>query len=205
MRILIAEDDFTSRNLLKTLLARSGHEVVATVNGTEAWEAMQRPDAPRLAILDWMMPEIDGLDLCRRIRAQKTDRPPYVIMVTTKGEKSDIIAGLEAGADDYLPKPYNPGELHARVNVGLRLIETQDMLAGKIEELHQALDHIKTLRSIVPICSCCKKIRDDRGYWNQVEVYIREHTEVEFSHSICPECRKELYPGSATEKAKGNL
>ncbi|MCE5284146.1 MAG: response regulator transcription factor [Deltaproteobacteria bacterium] len=204
MRILIAEDDFTSRNLLKTLLARRGHEVVSTVNGAEAWEAMQRPDAPRLAILDWMMPQIDGLDLCRRIRARKTDRPPYVIMVTTKGEKSDIIAGLEGGADDYLPKPYNPGELHARVNVGLRLIEMQDMLAGKIEELHQALDHIKTLRGIVPICSCCKKIRDDQGYWNQVEVYVREHTEVEFSHSICPECRKELYPGSAKEKAEGN-
>ncbi len=204
MRILIAEDDFTSRNLLKTLLARRGHEVVATVNGAEAWEAMQRPDAPRLAILDWMMPEIDGVDLCRRIRARKTDRPPYVIMVTTKGEKTDIIAGLEAGADDYLPKPYNPGELHARVNVGLRMIEMQDMLAGKIEELHQALDHIKTLRGIVPICSCCKKIRDDQGYWNQVEVYIREHTEVEFSHSICPECRRDLYPGSAKEKAEGN-
>ncbi len=204
MRILIAEDDITSRNLLKILLARSGHEVLATVNGAEALEAMQRPDAPRLAILDWMMPEIDGLDLCRRIRAQETDRRPYLIMVTTKGEKADIIAGLDAGADDYLPKPYNPGELHARINVGLRQIEMQDILAGKIKELHQAMDQIKTLRGIVPICSCCKKIRDDQGYWNQVEVYVREHTEAEFSHSLCPECRKELYAGAGKGRAEGN-
>ena len=108
MRILIAEDDFTSRTVLTGVLKKHGHEVVATVNGAEAWQAMQQPDAPPLAILDWMMPEMDGIDVCRRVRALETDRPPYIIMLTTKGEKADIVAGLEAGADDYLPKPYDP-------------------------------------------------------------------------------------------------
>ncbi|MFZ4439301.1 MAG: response regulator transcription factor [Syntrophales bacterium] len=194
MRILIAEDDITSHRLLKVLLTKRGHEVVGTVNGAQAWQAMQQPDAPPLAILDWMMPEIDGLDVCRRIRALETDRPPYIIMLTTKGEKTDIVAGLEAGADDYLAKPYDSGELHARIDVGRRLIEMQTALVGKIEELREALDQIKTLRGIIPICASCKKIRDDQGYWNQVEVYVREHTEAKFSHGICPDCMTKLYP-----------
>lgn len=203
MKILIAEDDFTSRSLLKALLIKRGHEVVATVNGAEAWEAMQKPDAPPLAILDWMMPEMDGLDVCRHIRALETDRPPYIIMLTTKGEKADIIAGLDAGASDYLPKPYDSGELHARIDVGRRLIEMQTILAGKIEELREALDHIKTLQGILPICSFCKKIRDDQGYWTQVESYISKHTDAQFSHGICPGCVKQHYPEFAKNSEGG--
>ena len=114
--------------------------------------------------------------------------------LTTKGEKADIVAGLEAGANDYLPKPYDPGELHARIDVGRRLIEMQDILLGKIEELSAALDHIKTLQGILPICSFCKKIRDDKGYWSQVESYIAKHTDAQFSHGLCPECLKTHYP-----------
>jgi phosphoserine phosphatase RsbU/P len=194
MRILIAEDDFTSRAILAGVLKKYGHEIVATENGMEAWSAMQQPNAPQLAILDWMMPEMDGPEVVRRIRALQTDRPPYIIMLTAKGEKADIIAGLEAGANDYLAKPFDPGELRARVEVGRRMVEMQEALATKIEELHQAFDQIKTLRGIVPICANCKKIRDDQGYWNQVEVYVRDHSEAEFSHSICPDCVKTLYP-----------
>ena len=199
MKILIAEDDFTSRTLLKALLTKRGHEVVATVNGAEAWEAMQLADAPHMAILDWMMPEMDGLDVCRHIRGRETDQPPYIIMLTTKGEKADIVAGLEAGANDYLPKPYDPGELHARIDVGRRLIDMQGILAGKIEELRAALDHIKTLQGFLPICSFCKKIRDDKGYWSQVESYISHHTDAQFSHGICPECLKKNYPEFAKD------
>jgi sigma-B regulation protein RsbU (phosphoserine phosphatase) len=203
MKILIAEDDITSRSLLKVLLTKRGHEVVATENGAEAWQAMQRSDAPRLAILDWIMPEMDGLDVCRHIRGLETDRPPYIIVLTTKGEKADIVAGLEAGANDYLPKPYDPGELHARIDVGRRLIEMQTILAGKIEELRDALDHIKTLQGILPICSFCKKIRDDQGYWTQVESYISKHTDAQFSHGICPECVKQHYPEFAKNSEGG--
>ena len=194
MRILIAEDDFTSRTELAGVMKKGGQEVVETVNGAAAWDALQQRDAPQLAILDWTMPEMDGPEVVRRVRALQTDRPPYIIMLTARGEKADIIAGLEAGASDYLAKPFDPGELRARVEVGRRMVEMQDALASKAEALRLALDQIRTLSGIVPICANCKKIRDDRGYWNQVEVYVRDHTDAKFSHGICPECKEKLYP-----------
>lgn len=194
MRILIAEDDLTSRVVLTGMLKKEGHEVIAAVNGAEAWLILQQPDAPPLVILERMMPEMDGIDVVRQIRTMQTSRPFYIIMLTSRGEKADIIEGLDAGANDYITKPFDPGELRARIEVGRRMIEMQDALTAKVEELHLALDQIRTLRGIVPICSNCKKIRDDTGYWKQVEVYVREHTEAEFSHGICPECMKKLYP-----------
>ena len=194
MRILIADDDFTSRVMLAALLKKSGHEVVETANGSESWEELRKPDAPRLAILDWMMPEMDGPEVVRRVRALETDQPPYVIMLTARGEKADIIAGLDAGADDYLAKPFHPGELRARVEVGRRLIEMQEQLATQVRELRQALEHIKTLQGILPICMHCKKIRNDTGYWEQVEAYVGRHSEALFSHGICPECMEQHYP-----------
>lgn len=194
MRILIADDEFTSRNMLAAILTKAGHEVVETTNGAEALQFLQQPDAPHFAILDWMMPEMDGVDVVRRVRELKTDQPPYIIILTTRGEKADLIAGLDAGANDYLSKPFDVGELRARIEVGRRMIDPQAALAAKIEELGRALDQIKTLRGIVPICAHCKKIRNDVGYWQQVEMYVREHTEAEFSHGICPECAKKYYP-----------
>ncbi len=140
MQILIAEDDFTSRAILTAVLKKQGYEVVATVNGADAWAAMQQADAPKLAILDWMMPEMDGIEVCQRIRALETNQPPYIIMLTSKDEKANIITGLEAGADDYLVKPYDPGELGARVRVGLRMIEMQAALI----ESRKALAHEAT-------------------------------------------------------------
>lgn len=192
MKILIAEDDLTSRIVIAGILKNEGHEVIVTTNGKEAWQVLQQVDAPAMVILDWMMPEVDGPEVVRRVRAMQTNRPSYIIILTTKGEKEDIIAGLKAGANDYLTKPFDPGELYARVEVGRRMIEMQNSLAAKIEELSQAFDQIKTLRGIVPICACCKKIRDDKGYWNQVEIYVSNHTEAEFSHGFCPECKDKL-------------
>lgn len=194
MRILIAEDDKTSCSILKSLLTRQGYEVVETVDGEQAWHAMQKLDAPGLAILDWLMPKMDGPDVVRRIRAVPTDKPPYIIMLTVKNEKMDIVAGLEAGADDYLAKPYDTRELHARVNVGRRILALQSAMAEKVHQLEVTLQHVKTLRGIIPICANCKKVRDDKGYWNQVEIYIRNHSDAEFSHGICPDCVKILYP-----------
>ncbi len=188
MRILIAEDDQTSRTMLSAVLTKHGHEAVVTVNGLEAWEALQKPDAPRLAILDWMMPEMDGLEVVLRVRTQLKGPQPYLIMLTTKDNKDDIVAGLDAGADDYLAKPFHPAELRARVQVGKRLVETQDELTTQITWLRKALDHIKTLQGILPICMHCKKIRNDSGYWEQVEAYITNHSEALFSHCICPDC-----------------
>ncbi len=194
MRILIAEDDFTSRTVLAAVLKKHGHEVEETANGADAWDAMQKPDAPKLVILDWMMPELDGVEVCRRIRAMETDQPAYLVMLTAKGEKTDLIAGLDSGADDYLVKPFDPGELRARVEVGRRIIELQTNLSRKVTELQKALSDVKVLRGLIPICASCKKIRDDQGYWNQVEEYISEHSEAHFTHGICPDCAQKLYP-----------
>ena len=193
MRILIAEDDATSRMMLVATLKKFGHDVTDTFNGQAALDALQTSGAPRLAILDWMMPELDGVEVVRRLRGGFKGPQPYVIMLTTKGEKEDIIAGLEAGADDYLTKPFHPAELRARVEVGRRLIEAQDQLALQICELRQALEDIKTLQGILPICMHCKKIRNDKGYWEQVEGYISHHSEALFTHSVCPECMKKYY------------
>lgn len=199
MRILIAEDDQTSRMMLSAVLKKYGHETVVTVNGIEAWDVLQKADAPRLAILDWMMPEMDGLAVVRRVRAEIKGPQPYLIMLTTKAEKEDIVAGLDAGADDYLSKPFHPAELRARVQVGKRLVETQDELTAQITKLQQALDHIKALQGILPICMHCKKIRNDAGYWEQVESYISHHSDALFSHSICAECLKKHYPEFSSE------
>ena len=125
MNILIAEDDLTSRTILVLMLKKNGHDVIETTNGAEAWQVLQQPDAPQLLILDWMMPEMDGSEVLRRVRAVTTDRPPYIIMLTAKNEKPNIIAGLDAGANDYLAKPFDAGELLARVEVGQRVVETQ--------------------------------------------------------------------------------
>jgi diguanylate cyclase (GGDEF)-like protein len=140
LRILIAEDDCTTRTSLARVLKKKGHDVVETANGAEAWDVFQRPDAPVLAIVDWIMPEMDGLELLHRIRTIITDRPAYIIMLTIKGEKAEIIAGLEAGADDYLPKPFDTGELSARVEVGRRLIE----MRAKLIDARNALAHEAT-------------------------------------------------------------
>ncbi len=194
MKILVAEDDVTSRMALVTVLRAYGHEVVETTNGLEAWETLRKPGAPRLVLLDWLMPVMDGLELVRRIRAEMTDHPPYLLMLTVKGEKDDIIGGLDAGADDYLPKPVFPGELRARIDVGRRVIEMQDQLAAQVQKLRQALEHIEILQGILPICMYCKKIRNGTGYWEQVEAYIASHSEARFSHGICPECMERHYP-----------
>ena len=139
MRILIAEDDLTSRTVLMGVLKKEGHEVEATVNGAEAWRVLRQPGAPALAILDWTMPVMDGPEVVRRVRAIQTDLPPYILMLTTRGEKADIVAGLEAGANDYVAKPFDPGELHARIEVGRRMVEMQAAFVASRETLaHQA-------------------------------------------------------------------
>jgi len=140
LRVLIAEDDCTTRKILTGVLKNNGHEVVEAMNGTDALQLLKQPDAPMLAIVDWIMPEMDGLEVLRRVRAFQTERPTYIIMLTIKGEKPDIIAGLDAGADDYLPKPFDHGELCARVEVGRRLIEMRNHLL----EARNALAHEAT-------------------------------------------------------------
>jgi sigma-B regulation protein RsbU (phosphoserine phosphatase) len=188
MRVLIAEDDAISRRVLEAFLRRWGYEVESFESGDAAWARLQQEDAPSLAILDWMMPELGGVEICRRVRAAGWSRPAYLILLTSRTGSEDIVAGLEAGADDYVTKPFNREELRARVQGGVRVVELQRSLAERVKELEQALARVKQLQGLLPICSYCKKIRDDRNYWKQVEAYISDHSEAVFSHGICPEC-----------------
>jgi len=188
MRILIAEDDPVSRHILTTNLTNWGHEVVTAVNGLEAWRTSQEKNAPRLAILDWMMPEMEGPEVCRRMRELPATIPPYIILLTARQGAKEVIEGMQAGADDYLSKPYHCDELRVRLQVGVRMIELQTKLADRIDKLEEALEQVKRLQGIIPICGYCKKIRDDQDYWQNVESYVATHSEAEFSHSVCPSC-----------------
>ena len=174
MRILIADDDRMTTLMLSRTLESWGLEVVVVHDGTTAWEHITGEEPPSLVIVDWMMPGLDGLELCRRIREAPGPSPVYVILLTARNSRQDLVAGLEAGADDYLTKPFDPDELRARIHVGQRTLAL--------------MANIKKLSGLLPICSYCKRIRADQNYWEQVESYISEHTDARFSHSICPTC-----------------
>jgi phosphoserine phosphatase RsbU/P len=192
MRILIAEDDPTSRLLLEIHLKKWGHEPVATADGAAAWEMLQREDAPALAILDWMMPGLDGVEICRRARARADARPLYIILLTARADRRDTVEGLGAGADDYVTKPFDGSELRARVGAGVRVVTLQSELAARVAELEQALARVDQLHGILPICSYCKKVRNDSDSWQQVEAYVSAHSTVRFSHGVCPQCVKTI-------------
>lgn len=188
MKILIAEDDPTLRRILEMNLNKWGYEIVSTDNGVKALQALEAENAPLLAILDWMMPEMDGLEVCRRIRQSALEPAPYVILLTARHGKEDIVKGLELGADDYLTKPYHRDELRVRIKVGERILQLQSKLAERVQQLEHALNQVKRLQGIIPICGYCKKIRDDTDYWQTLETYISTYSEAEFSHGICPSC-----------------
>jgi phosphoserine phosphatase RsbU/P len=174
VRILIADDDRLSTTMLGRTLDQWGFEVIVAHDGAAAWEAIVAEKPPALAILDWMMPQIDGIDLCRRVRATALRSPVYLILLTARNSRADLVAGLEAGADDYLTKPFDPDELRARIHVGRRTLAL--------------IANIKRLTGLLPICSYCKRIRSDHDYWEQVESYITEHTDALFTHGVCPSC-----------------
>jgi CheY-like chemotaxis protein len=185
---LIAEDDLVSRRALEVTLGKWGHEVHAVVDGAAAWDALQCDNAPKMAIIDWMMPKMDGVEVCRRVRAEPRSEATYIILLTAKGTREDLIAGLDGGADDYLIKPFNRQELKARVQVGIRVVNLQTRLAERVKELEVALSRVKQLQGLLPICSYCKKIRNDGNYWQQIDAYFADHSDAQFSHGICPAC-----------------
>ncbi len=192
MKVLVAEDNLSSRRALEAHLAHWGYDVVSTSDGGQALEALQAADAPKLALLDWMMPGLDGPEVCRRLRTRPTDEPPYLILVTARGSREDVVTGLESGADDYLTKPVDRGELRARLQAGRRVVELQQSLSARVQDLERALSRVKQLQGLLPICCYCKKIRGGQNYWLQVESYITAHADVQFSHGICPECYAEV-------------
>ena len=187
MRALVADDDRGTALVLARALESCGVEVVVVRDGGQAWEALQ-DGGISLAILDWMMPGEDGPELCRRIRQRESLANMYVMLVTARDTRSDLVTGLDAGADDYLIKPFDAEELRARIHVGLRVLKLQERLADRVAELQAALSTVKELHGLLPICSYCKSVRNDENYWEQVEQYVADHTNVQFSHGICPTC-----------------
>jgi phosphoserine phosphatase RsbU/P len=188
MEILVAEDDLVSRRALEASLGKWGHPVLLVEDGAAAFDVLSRDQSPRLAILDWMMPGMDGPTVCRQVRAISGRPAPYLILLTARGATEDRVAGLEAGADDYISKPFDRAELRARINVGLRMLALQRSLADRVAELEQALKSVRQLQGLLPICSYCKRIRTDGNYWQRVEEYISAHSDAQFSHGICPGC-----------------
>jgi DNA-binding response OmpR family regulator len=188
VRILIAEDDPTSCRLLEATVTRWGYRVVVARDGLEAWRVLQEADPPSLAVLDWMMPGMDGTEVCRRVREAACATPPYLILLTAKGQREDVVTGLEAGADDYVTKPFDRAELRARLEVGVRVVSLRRALADRVRALEEALSQVKQLQGFLPICAYCKRIRNDQNYWQQVEAYVSEHSGAQFSHSVCPTC-----------------
>ncbi len=199
MDVLIVDDDRDTINLLERYLENRGMGVLTAHNGREAIEILRKSDA-RLVVIDRIMPVMNGLDLCREIRTSNIPGYVYVILLTVCDKKEDIVTGINAGVDDYLTKPFNSEELKVRIDSGLRVLSLEQSLREKVieekrlvGELREALDQIKRLSGLLPICATCKKIRDDKGYWNEIESYICEHSEADFTHGICPECAKKYY------------
>ncbi len=178
MKVLIAEDDPASSLILRTTLRKLGHEVLAAENGMEALAHYQTENI-HLIISDWMMPEMDGLELCRRVRSEQRVKYTYFILLTALTGKEHFLEGMEAGADDFLNKPFDRETLQARLRVAERILSLQA--------------EVKALEGLLPVCSYCKRIRDDaRTEWVPMEQYINERTDASFSHGICPDCRQQV-------------
>lgn len=189
--IAVVDDEPENLNVLEATLARVGYRVLVFPRGELALAAA-REEPPDLGLFDVRMPGLDGYELCRRFKADERLRDIPILFISALSAAEDIAAGFEAGGVDYISKPIREVEVLARVRTHLALRRAYLQLA-------QALERIQTLQGIIPICASCKKIRDDQGYWHQVEAYVREHTLAEFSHGICPECIRRLYPEFAAE------
>jgi sigma-B regulation protein RsbU (phosphoserine phosphatase) len=197
VRALIADDDRIATTILSRALAKWQFDVTLAHDGESAWSLIQT-QTPQLAIVDWMMPALDGLGLCRRIRQDPTTAHMYLILLTSRDSRADVVAGLDSGADDYLVKPFDPEELRARLHVGVRVLTLQERLADRVTELEAAISSVKRLQGLIPICSYCKRIRSDSNDWEQLESYISEHSEAQFSHGICPPCLAVAWPDPQT-------
>lgn len=194
MEVLIADDGLTIRRLLETYLSSWGYDVVSVSDGNAAWKELQNPDAPRLVILDWLMPGMDGVDVCRKARQLEHGNLFYIIIFTSLEDKKDLVTALDAGADDFIIKSFDKDELKARVKVGERVASLKSELNNRVKELEESMAHVKLLQGILPICMHCHQIRDDKEVWQRMDKYLAEHTDVMLSHGLCPECYEKHYP-----------
>ena len=175
------------------MLAEQNYLVRPALNCEIAIKAVNT-SSPDLILLDIRMPGMDGYEVCKQLKSEEKTRGIPIIFISALNELEDKVKAFSLGGVDYITKPFQVEEVLARVKTHLTLRNLQKSLEDKNAQLQKALDEIKILQGIIPICANCKKIRDDKGFWNQVEAYISKHSEAKFSHSICPTCAKELYP-----------
>ena len=208
MSILIVDDSPDQQALLRSVLSKAGHSEIVIADSAKSASAVLNLDGGGpaqkidLILMDVLMPEQDGVETCRQIKGREHLRDIPIIMVTAKNDLSNLKEAFAAGAMDYISKPVNGIELLARVSSALKLKSEMDRrknreleLRRSNEELQRTLREVKVLRGLIPICASCKKIRNDGGFWQQLEEYLSEHSEAEFSHGLCQPCAKKLYPG----------
>jgi CheY-like chemotaxis protein len=188
LKILAVEDDAVARAVLRQALRRLGHETIEAADGESAWEVLQQ-EPVRVVVSDWLMPRSDGLDLCRKIRARAgADYIYFILLTSNDATQENQTAAADAGVDDFLTKPLDLPELWTRLRVAERIL--------------RYTTQVRQLEEMLPICSYCKKIRDDQNYWQQIEGYISERTGSDFSHSVCPDCyQRVIVPELAQIKA----
>lgn len=190
VKILIAEDEFTTRMMIQVCLENWGYRVESVTNGEEAWAIMRKDDAPQIAILDWEMPEMDGVEVCRRVKEMEGENLPYVILLTARDSNTDILQGFDAGADDYMTKPFNDDELRARVRVAERLVRTQVSLTESVAELKDVLNQLEMLESRVEICGECHKVFSPYdGEWHSFADVLRNGADPRVVVKNCPGCK----------------
>jgi phosphoserine phosphatase RsbU/P len=188
LQVLVADDEGVSRTVVGAMLKKAGYPVVFANDGEQAWRELDSDNPPALALLDWEMPGLQGPEIVQRIRSKQLQAPTYVILLTGRDSSADIVQGLRAGADDYVTKPANEDELIARVSVGARVVQLQSALADRVRSLEEALANVKALQTLLPMCAYCKSVRNDHNYWEKVETYFTQHSNVAFTHSYCPNC-----------------
>jgi PleD family two-component response regulator len=192
--ILIVDDNPKNVQVLGTILMDAKYRVAVAHNGKMVFDVLPKVN-PSLILLDIMMPELDGFEVCRRLKSNLDYRDIPVIFLTAKTETDDIVKGFDLGAADFVTKPFRAKELLARVLTHLTLTRLQLNLKQKNQELEKALASVKTLSGLLPICSYCKRIRNAAGRWDRVEVFLHDHSSADFTHSICPECSKTHFTG----------
>ena len=184
--VLVVDDDRATRAVLGDVLVAGGWKPMMAASGAEAREVLLSPESPRVVLLDWLLPDVPGIALCREILYAPQSRP-HLILVTIKGETEDLVEGLDAGADDFIAKPFKPAEVRARVRAGFRTIDLREELKSRVLQLEAAIRRVTQLESLLPICMFCRRIRDGE-VWQSLEGYLQQHADVRFSHGCCPIC-----------------
>lgn len=187
-RVLVAEDDETSRNALVRLLQRDGYDVTVANDGQAAIDILLAPNPPHIALLDWGMPRLDGIHVCWAVRSIASNPYTYIIMVTGRDQSADALAAFAAGVDDFLSKPLDQLQLLARLRCGERVLGLEKRYAERLADLENAAQKMRKLTHLLPICTECRKVRNDNDYWQDIEAYRADPAGAPSAQGICPAC-----------------